>query len=198
MKYNKFVLSILASSLMITTSSAILNNSNHVEAKRYNGRGKSINSQEKKVVKVDYLSKEDTKKIIDSLESEGIITKEKQNELLAMLDDKSFGGWFWIETFSDNAKDIHIPGWFMASAAVGLGTLKGVAKAVEKGVSLIGKLKGGGFLWIANLAVSSFSWDAIKNGLVLYMVNPQTKLVCAGGNCYYDTIYEFHHMRIDY
>lgn len=198
MKTNKLILSILTGTLILTSATALLDNSHFVEAKRQNNRTKVVQSQEKKVIKREYLSKDETKKIIDTMLNDGIITKEKQQELYSMLEDRSFGGWFWVEYFSDGAKDIYIPGWFIASNAVALGAVRGVAAGVQKGISLISKSRAVGALAIGNLAVSSYAWETIKNGLVLYMVNPRQKLVCAGGNCFYDTIYDFHHMRIDY
>ena len=104
MKTNKLILSILTGTLILTSATALLDNSHFVEAKRQNNRTKVVQSQEKKVIKREYLSKDETKKIIDTMLNDGIITKEKLQELYSMLEDRSFGGWFWVEYFSDGAK----------------------------------------------------------------------------------------------
>ncbi|MBU0278148.1 hypothetical protein [Gemella sp. zg-1178] len=193
----KIASAILASSLLITPISALVSNYDNV------ARAENSKQKKKEVVSRKFLSSEEHKKIVAKLYEDKLIDDNKKKEIESILQDRSFGGWVWVENFSDGAKDVHIPGWLIASGSVGgVIAVNEALATVAASSSLVAKIMGTssyrGLTWLANLAVGSFTWDAMKNGIVLYYTNPQEKLICAFGNCYYDTVYTFSHMRIDY
>lgn len=187
-KLSKFASSLLITSLIISPISGIVYQNNHIA---------KAEKKQKKVVKKETLSIKEHKEIINSLYKNNIISESKKKELESLLQDRSFTGYVWVEFFSDGAKDVHIPGWLVSTAG-GLAYYPLVAVLSSPRVSALLKLTPAGVTYVVNQIISSKLTDAFIHGLVIYSVNPRVELLHAGSYYYYDTVYDFHHLRIDY
>ena len=121
----------------------------------------------------------------------------KEKELESLLQDKVFTGYVWIEFFSNGAKDIHIPGWLVSTAGA-LAYYPLVAVLSSPQVSTLLKLTPAGITYVVNQIISSKLTDSFIHGLVIYCVNPRVELLHAGSYYCYDTVFDFHHLRIGY
>lgn len=194
MKKLKITSSILATSLIITPISSILNQNDNI-AKATNNTINAKANANKKIKKIDTLSTEETKKLIDKLYQEKLIKPEKYKELQAMFQSRSFWGKVYVVTFWDNAKDIHIPGWLFSSmAAFTLASLTKVLVQVTIAYPAAAAIMRGPYATsmrtLGGIAIANFTWNAMKNGLVLYY-----KPVYYKNRPY---THKFSHMRIDY
>ncbi len=187
-KLSKFASSLLITSLIISPISGIIYQNNHIA---------KAEKTEKKVIKKEILSIEEHKEIINSLYQNNIIDKNKKKELESLLQDRAFSGYVWVQYFSDGAKDVHIPGWII-SAAGGLSFYPLSAVFSSARVATLLKLTPAGITFVVNQIINAKLTDAFLHGLVIYSVNPRVELIHAGSNYYYDTVYDFHHLRIDY
>lgn len=194
MKKLKITSSILATSLIITPISSILNQNDNI-AKATNSEINTKTNANKKIKKIDTLSTEETKKLIDKLYQEKLIKPEKYKELQAMFQSRAFWGKVYVVTFWDNAKDIHIPGWLFSSMAVF--TLASVTKvlvqvtiAYPAAAAIMRGPYAKSMRTLGGMAIANFTWNAMKNGLVLYY-----KPVYYKNRPY---THKFSHMRIDY
>ena len=194
MKKLKITSSILATSLIITPISSILNQNDNIVKATNNTINAKANAN-KKIKKIDTLSTEETKKLIDKLYQEKLIKPEKYKELQAMFQSRSFWGKVYVVTFWDNAKDIHIPGWLFSSmAAFTLASLTKVLVQVTIAYPAAAAIMRGPYATsmrtLGGIAIANFTWNAMKNGLVLYY-----KPVYYKNRPY---THKFSHMRIDY
>ena len=197
---------ILATSLIITPISGMFNQYDNIASATNIDTNTNINintdtdtntniNNNKKIKRVDKLSPEQTKLVIDKLYQQKLITPDKYKELQPTLELKSFWGSVYVVTFWDNAKDIHIPGWLFSSMAVfsAIAVAKVIAEvaiAYPAVAAIMGRPTARGISWMGGIAVSNFTWNAMKNGLVLYY-----RPVYYNNRLY---THKFSHMRIDY
>ena len=175
-KLSKFASSLLITSLIISPISGIIYQNNHIA---------KAEKTKRKVIKKEILSIKEHKEIINSLYLE------------SLLQDRAFSGYVWVQYFSDGAKDVHIPGWII-SVAGGLSFYPLRAVLSSPRVATFLKLTPAGITYVVNQMIQSKLTDAFLHGLVVYSVNPRVELLHAGSYYYYDTVYDFHHLRIDY
>lgn len=187
-KLSKFASSLIITSLIISPISGIIYQNNHIA---------KAEKTKRKVIKKEILSIKEHKEIINSLYQDNIISESKKKELESLLQDRAFSGYVWVQYFSDGAKDVHIPGWII-SVAGGLSFYPLRAVLSSPRVATFLKLTPAGITYVVNQMIQSKLTDAFLHGLVVYSVNPRVELLHAGSYYYYDTVYDFHHLRIDY
>lgn len=184
MKKLKITSSILATSLIITPISSILNQNNNIAEAKYTN--KKTNKKIIQEIKFsDYEAFQAAKKAYENGELK--ISKEKLNELESQLMLRGYWGQNKIVQFSDGAIDVYISGFVLSVAgSYGVGKVLSYIPKISKFVGVLGAL-GGGLLG---------GLKALNNGVIIYFkkrVVPGYYHGSPTGG--YVTKYIYHHWR---